>query len=57
MPFSPGLMGAVLGYNAEGHLVRKAGVMAIVIRGGDVKPEHVIVVELPRGEHRPLLPL
>lgn len=55
--FRPGLMGALLGRDAAGRLVRKAGVMAIVVRGGDVKPDDVIVVELPRGEHRPLLPV
>jgi MOSC domain-containing protein YiiM len=54
--FQPGLMEAVLERNA-GHLVRKAGVMAIVIRGGDVKPKDVIVVEMPTSEHRPLLPV
>lgn len=55
--FRPGLMGAVLGRNAAGHLIRKAGVMAIVISGGDVKPKDVIVLETPRGEYRPLLPV
>jgi len=55
--FRPGLMGAVLARDAAGRLVRKAGVMAIVISGGDVKPKDVIVVETPRGEYRPLLPV
>jgi MOSC domain-containing protein YiiM len=55
--FRPGLMRAVLGRSAAGHLVRKAGVMAIVIRGGDVRPKDVIVLEMPSGEHRPLLPV
>jgi MOSC domain-containing protein YiiM len=55
--FRPGLMGAVLGRNAAGHLVRKAGVMAIVIRGGDVKPKDLIAVETPSGEYRSLLPV
>ena len=53
--FQPGLLAAVLGRNAEGHLIRKAGVMAIVIKGGDVKAGDMIAVELPAGEQRPLL--
>lgn len=55
--FQPGLMKAVLGRDSEGRLIRKAGVMAIVIKGGDVKATDVIVVELPSGEHRPLPPV
>jgi MOSC domain-containing protein YiiM len=31
--------------------------MAIVIRGGDVRPKDAIVLEMPNGEHRPLLPV
>jgi MOSC domain-containing protein YiiM len=52
--FQPGLMTAVLGRDADGHLIRKAGVMAIVIKGGDVKVGDLIAVELPAGEQRPL---
>ena len=48
---------AVLGRNAEGHRIRKAGVMAIVVTGGDVKAGDVIAVELPAGEQPPLLPV
>jgi hypothetical protein len=55
--FQPGLMKAVLGRDSEGRLIRKSGVMAIVIRGGEVKAGDVIVVELPAGEHRPLVPV
>jgi MOSC domain-containing protein YiiM len=55
--FQPGLTAAVLGYDAEGHLIRKAGVMAIVVTGGDVKAGDVIAVDLPRGEQRALLPV
>src|SRR4051812_43261588 len=35
---TPGLMDAVLDRAPDGSLVRKAGVMAIVVRGGDVRP-------------------
>ncbi len=55
--FQPGLMAAVLGRDAEGRLVRKAGVMAIVIRGGDVAAGDAITVELPAGERHPLEPV
>lgn len=43
----PGLMQAVLGRDQEGALVRRAGVMAVVIEGGPVRPGDLIVVELP----------
>ena len=52
--FAPGLTAAMLGRNAGGHLVRKSGVMAIVIKGGDVKAGDAITVELPVGQQRPL---
>lgn len=55
--FQPGLMAAVLGRDAEGRLVRKCGVMAIVISGGDVKTGDAITIELPAGERRPLVPV
>jgi MOSC domain-containing protein YiiM len=53
--FAKGLMGAVLGRESDGRLVRKAGVMAIVIKGGSVKPGDAIAVQLPAGQHRSLL--
>ena len=53
----PGLMAAVLGRDAAGHLVRKAGVMAVVVAGGEVRPGDPIRVELPAGERRPLVPV
>ena len=52
--FRPGLMAAVLGRTADGSLVRKAGVMGIVLSGGEVRPGDAIEVELPAGAHRPL---
>jgi MOSC domain-containing protein YiiM len=55
--FRPGLLSAMLGRDSAGHLVRKAGIMAIVIRGGDVKPGDAIAVGLPAGKQRPLLPV
>ena len=55
--FQPGLMAAVLGRDAAGRLVRKSGVMAIVLAGGDVRPGDAIAVELPLGAPRPLEPV
>jgi MOSC domain len=53
----PGLMKATLAYDEEGNLVRKAGIMAIVIAGGDVREGDPIAVELPPEPHRPLAPV
>lgn len=36
--FQPGLLSAVLGRDPQGNLIRKTGVMAVVVAGGDVKP-------------------
>jgi MOSC domain-containing protein YiiM len=52
-----GLMAAVLDHDAEGHLVRKAGVMAVVLTGGEVRPGDAIDVELPAAPHQPLQPV
>ena len=52
--FQPGLMNALLGRDAAGGLVRKSGIMAIVIEGGDVRPGDAIGVLLPSGPHVPL---
>ena len=53
----PGLMAACLGRDAEGGLVRKAGVMAVVLTGGEVRAGDAIGVELPEGERRGLKPV
>lgn len=53
--FQKGLMKAVLDRDPEGNLVRKAGVMGIVIEGGEVRPGDAIRAELPPGPHRPLI--
>lgn len=52
-----GLMAAVLDRDAEGNLIRKAGVMAVVIMGGVVRPDDPITVELPPPPHQPLQPV
>jgi MOSC domain-containing protein YiiM len=53
----PGLMQATLERDAEGGLIRKAGVMAIVLACGDVRPGDAIGVELPPPPHRALEPV
>lgn len=55
--FQPGLMAAVLDRDAEGHIVRKAGVMAVVTAGGAVAAGDAITVVLPAEPHRPLEPV
>lgn len=55
--YRPGLMQATLGRDAEGALVRKAGIMAVVRTGGDVWPGDPIAVARPHGPHRPLAPV
>jgi MOSC domain-containing protein YiiM len=49
-----GLMQAVLGRDENNNLIRKAGVMGIVIQSGMVYAEDRIVIELPQP---PFLPL
>jgi MOSC domain-containing protein YiiM len=49
-----GLMQAVLGRDENNNLIRKAGVMGIVVQSGVVYPEDRIVIELPQS---PFLPL
>lgn len=52
--YRQGLTAAVLDRDAEGNLVRKAGVMGIVIVGGEVRPGDIVEVELPSTPLRPL---
>lgn len=55
--FQPGLMAAVLGHDAQGRLIRKAGVMGVVAAGGEVKPDDRIEIEWPAPPHLPLEPV
>jgi hypothetical protein len=52
--YQPGLMSAVLDRDEEGRLIRKAGIMGIVVAGGEVRPSDPIRVELPVPPYRPL---
>ncbi len=45
--FQPGLMAACLDRDADGNLIRKSGVMGVVVAGGEVRPGDSIRVELP----------
>jgi MOSC domain-containing protein YiiM len=53
----PGLMAATLGRDEHGKLIRKAGVMGVVLAGGAVRVGDAIRVELPPLPHRPLAPV
>ncbi|MCC7018823.1 MAG: MOSC domain-containing protein [Ardenticatenales bacterium] len=53
----PGLMAACVGRDAAGAVVRKAGVMGIVVAGGEVRPGDAVRVEWPAGERRALEPV
>jgi MOSC domain-containing protein YiiM len=55
--YKTGLMAATLERDAGGGLIRKAGIMAIVLDGGDVRPCDPIEVILPPQPHRRLLPV
>ncbi len=55
--FQNGLLAATLDKDEDGDLVRKAGIMSIVISEGEVRPGDTIRIELPGIPHRPLLPV
>ena len=55
--YQSGLMKALLDKDENGNIVRKSGVMAIVLTGGTVKPGDTIEVEAPEGPHQPLEPV
>ena len=48
---------ATLDRDADGNLVRKAGVMGVVVNGGEVRPGDAINVELPEGQQQRLEPV
>jgi MOSC domain-containing protein YiiM len=52
--FRQGLKAATLETASDGTPVFKAGVMAIVLADGDVRPRDIITVGLPAAPHRPL---
>jgi MOSC domain-containing protein YiiM len=52
--FQQGLTAALLGRGPNGELIRKAGIMSIVLAGGEVRAGDAIEVELPPPPYRPL---
>ena len=52
--FQSGLMSACVYKDESGTVIRKAGVMSIVLVGGEIRVGDPIRVELPSGPHHPL---
>jgi MOSC domain-containing protein YiiM len=52
--FQQGLLAQVVSRDEQGGLVRKAGIMSIVVVGGRVSPGDEIRIELPSEPHLPL---
>ena len=52
-----GLMKATLGCDTNGNLIRKAGIMGIVLAGGEIRSGDPIQVELPPPPHTSLVPV
>jgi MOSC domain-containing protein YiiM len=55
--WQPGLMKATLDRGPRGKIIRKAGVMAIVVASGEVRGGDAIAVTLPAEPHRMLAPV
>ncbi|WNB87503.1 MOSC domain-containing protein [Cellulomonas sp. ATA003] len=55
--FAPGLMKEMITRDAAGNVLRRAGVMAVVLRGGVVRAGDPISLRLPDGPHTPLQPV
>ena len=53
----PGLMAATLARDDDGNLIRKAGIMGVVLEGGEVREGDPIRVELPPPPHQKLAPV
>ena len=52
--FQSGLMEAVLDRDEHGNLIRKSGIMGIVLTGGTVHPNDPIQIDIPPEPHTPL---
>ena len=55
--FQSGLMQATLDRDADGNLIRKAGVMGVVLAGGDVQAGDRIRAQMPDREQQTLKPV
>ena len=52
--FKPGLLKTMVGHDDKGRVVRKAGIMGIVLHSGIVRPGDKITVILPQKPHHAL---
>jgi MOSC domain-containing protein YiiM len=52
--FQNGLLKTVLDKDEGGNVIRKAGVMGIVLVGGEIRPGDPISIELPPEPHHQL---
>ena len=52
--FQEGMLEAVLDTDEGGNVIRKAGVMGIVLIGGEIRPGDSILIELPPEPHKAL---
>ena len=52
--YQTGLMSALIDKDSDGNLIRKAGVMAIVVTSGKVKPHDAIEIRLPAMPYQKL---
>lgn len=55
--FRPGLLAEMLPRGADGQVIRRAGVMSIVLNGGVVYVGDAVRVVLPTAPHEPLIPV
>jgi MOSC domain-containing protein YiiM len=55
--YEPGLLKRMVGRDDDGKVVRRAGVMSIVLHDGVVRPGDPIAVDLPAEPHTPLAPV
>jgi MOSC domain-containing protein YiiM len=55
--YQEGLMAALLGRSADGKVIRKSGIMAVVVESGVVRPGAAIRAEYPREPFTPLCPV
>lgn len=52
--FQKGLLKAVIDRDEDGRVIRKSGVMGIVVSGGKIVPEDTLSIDLPAEPHQPL---
>ncbi|WP_405591886.1 MOSC domain-containing protein [Streptomyces sp. NBC_01190] len=52
--FRSGLLKRVIGRDEAGAIVRKGGIMGVVLADGVIRPEDAVLVQLPAAPHRPL---